>query len=470
MRTRDTAMAQADGGLARRSAKEPMKRIIFVNRFFHPDQAPTAQLLADVVQALAGADLEVHVVASRQAYTDPRAGLPRAGRFHGALVHRVWSTRFGRFGRFGRSGLAGRALDSLTFMLSAGWRLLRLARPGDIIVAKTDPPLISVLAALVCRLRRARLVNWVQDLFPDVAVALGLLRPVGPAARLLCALRDAALRQAAANVALGQGMAARIAGCGVERQRIHVRHNWVDSALITPLDRLGSPLRAAWGLADSFVVGYSGNFGRVHEFETILEAAQLLRAEDGVRFLLVGRGARHVRVRERATELGLGNIVFQDYQPQERLRESLAAADAHLVSLLPGMEGLVVPSKFYGIAAAGRPTLFIGDPDGEIARLLARHDCGLSCPPGDAEALAAHIRLLAANPDLARRLGQNARTATDAHFAKHLALADWTALLLRVASEGGEAGEVGEADEAGEAGEAGEVGIAETAAPHKARQ
>lgn len=409
-----------------------MKRIIFINRFFFPDLAPTAQLLADVVEgfedaAHAGADLEVHVVASRQAYTDPRADLPHEGRFHGALVHRCWSTRFGR------KGLAGRALDSLSFMLAACWRLLRLARPGDVIVAKTDPPLIAALAALVCRLRGARLVNWVQDLFPDVAVSLGVIRPRSLAHRLLGALRDASLRQAQVNVALGPRMAGRMADCGVESQRIHVRHNWVDSALVTPLDRADNPLRAAWGLSDRFVVGYSGNFGRVHEFETILEAARLLDGDAGICFLLVGQGARLERLKARIGELGLTNVVFQDYQPRERLRESLAAADAHLVSLLPGMEGCVVPSKFYGVAAAGRPTLFVGDPDGEIARLLALHDCGLSSSPGDAQALAAHIRQLAANPGEAARLGRNARAATDELYAKPLALADLSALLRRVA-------------------------------------
>lgn len=414
-----------------------MKRIIFINRFFHPDLAPTAQLLADVVEALGvaatenaatqNAALEVHVVASRQAYTDPRADLPRQGRFHGALVHRCWSTRFGR------KGLAGRALDSLSFMLAASWRLLRLARPGDVVVAKTDPPLIASLAALVCRLRGARLVNWVQDLFPDVAVSLGVIRPRSPAHRLLSALRDTALRQASMNVALGPRMAGRIAACGVDPRRIHVRHNWVDSALVAPLDRADNPLRAAWGLSGRFVVGYSGNFGRVHEFETILEAARLLANDFGVCFLFIGQGARLKRLKVRIGELGLSNIVFQDYQPRERLRESLAAADAHLVSLLPDMEGCVVPSKFYGVAAAGRPTLFVGAPDGEIARLLSLHDCGLTSSPGDAEALAGHIRHLAANPEEAARLGQNARAATDELYAKPLALADFCALLRRVA-------------------------------------
>ncbi|MBU1041665.1 MAG: glycosyltransferase family 4 protein [Proteobacteria bacterium] len=415
-----------------------MKRIIFINRFFHPDLAPTAQLLADVVEALesaaTGADLEVHVIASRQSYTDPKADLPREGRFHGALVHRCWSTRFGR------KALAGRALDSISFMLAACLRLLRLARPGDVVVAKTDPPLIASLAALVCRQRGARLVNWVQDLFPDVAVSLGVIRPLSLAHRFLGALRDIALRQASVNVALGLRMAGRIADCGVAPRRIHVRHNWVDSALVAPLDRADNPLRAAWGLSDRFVVGYSGNFGRVHEFETILEAARLLASDPlasgpGVCFLFIGQGARLERLKVRVGELGLANIMFQDYQPRERLRESLAAADAHLVSLLPGMEGCVVPSKFYGVAAAGRPTLFVGDADGEIARLLALHDCGLTSSPGDAEALAAHIRHLAANREEAERLGKNARAATDELYAKPLALADWCALLRRVAHQ-----------------------------------
>ncbi|MBA4356092.1 MAG: glycosyltransferase WbuB [Desulfovibrio sp.] len=411
-----------------------MNRIVFINRFFFPDLAPTAQLLADVVEEVRGAGLEVHVVASRQAYTDPKADLPSEGDFHGAGVHRVWSTRFGR------TGLPGRALDYASFMLTATWRMFRLARPGDLIVAKTDPPLISALAALVCRLRGARLVNWIQDLFPDVAVTLGVIRPHSLAHRALSALRDVSLRFASLNVALGERMAERIASLGVERARIHVRHNWVDSDLVTPLARSENPLRAAWGLSDRFVVGYSGNFGRVHEFETILEAARLLDGDTNVAFLFVGQGPRLEQVQRTVRELGLGNIVFQDYQPRERLRESLAAADAHLVSLLPGMEGCVVPSKFYGIAAAGRPTLFVGAPDGEIARLLALHQCGLRSAPGDAQGLAAHIRALAASAADCARMGQNARAATDALYAKPLALADWTALLRGLVAQPGGGG------------------------------
>lgn len=400
-----------------------MNRIIFINRFFFPDLAPTAQLLADVVEDLGEAGREVHVIASRQSYTDPKAGLPADGTFHGARVHRVWSTRFGR------AGLLGRALDYATFMLTATWRMLRLAGHADIIVAKTDPPLISALAAAVCRLRGAILVNWIQDLFPDVAVALGVIRPRSAALWALSALRDISLRRACLNVTLGGRMAERIAGMGVDRARIHVRHNWVDSDLVTPVPRRDNPLRAAWGLGEAFVVGYSGNFGRVHEFETILEAARLLQGDPGVRFLFVGQGARLERVKGTVRELGLGNIVFQDYQPRERLRDSLSAADAHLVSLLPDMEGCVVPSKFYGIAAAGRPTLFVGDPDGEIARLLELHQCGLSSAPGDAQGLAAHIRALALAPEECARMGRNARAATDVLYAKPLALADWRALL-----------------------------------------
>lgn len=404
-----------------------MSRILFVNRFFHPDLAPTAQLLADVVAALQGSGHAVHVIASRQSYTDARAGLPSQGEFHGAQVHRVWSTRFGRM------GLPGRALDYASFMLAATWRMLRVAGRGDVLVAKTDPPLIAALAALVCRLRGARLVNWIQDLFPDVAVTLGVIRPGSAADRLLSALRDGSLRRASLNVVLGGRMAERIAALGADSSSTRVRHNWVDSDLITPCAPEQNSLRRAWGLEGRFVVGYSGNFGRVHEFGAIMEAARLLKDDAGVAFLFVGQGARLELVKAQARSLGLTNIVFQDYQPRERLRESLGAADAHLVSLLPGMEGCVVPSKFYGIAAAGRPTLFIGAADGEIARLIARHDCGLCCAPDDATALAGHIRVLAADPERCRRLGQNARAATDACYAKPLALAHWREMLLELA-------------------------------------
>jgi colanic acid biosynthesis glycosyl transferase WcaI len=210
------------------------------------------------------------VVTSRQRYDDPGALLPASETLKGVHIHRVWTSRFGR------THLVGRALDYATFYSSAFWRLWRLARRGDVIVAKTDPPLLSVVGALVCWLRGVRLVNWLQDVFPEVAAELGVKIMQGRVGRAVRRLRNASLRAAARrNVVLGERMARYLEGEGIPAGRITVIPNWAEEN-VRPVAAQENPLRTAWGLGDKFVVGYSGNMGRAHEFETMLGAmAQL---------------------------------------------------------------------------------------------------------------------------------------------------------------------------------------------------
>lgn len=399
-----------------------MRRVILVNRYFHPDHSATAQLLSDLAFALAGQGCEVCVVTSQQTYEDPEASLPRQETVASVRVVRVPTTRFGR------QGLWGRGLDYASFHLAAAWALLGQTRTGDVVVAETDPPLISLVAALVAWVRGARLVNWVQDLFPEVACALGV-RGSSAAAALLTGARNLSLRAAATNVVLGGRMAGRLRGLGVPPERITVIHNWSDGRQIRPVAHEANPLRAEWGLQGRFVVGYSGNMGRAHEFESLLEAAWLLRDEPGIAFLFIGGGARRVEIEAQARSRGLGNVIFKPYQPRERLMHSLGAPDLHVISLRPELEGLIVPSKFYGIAAAGRPTLYIGDPDGEIPRILREEACGVTVRPGDAEGLANQVRGLAADAAECARMGVRARLAFERRFDFPLAMRGWQTVL-----------------------------------------
>jgi glycosyltransferase involved in cell wall biosynthesis len=407
-------------------------KVVFVNRYFHPDISATSQLLTELAADLAAAGREVHVVTSRQRYDDASARLALREAILGVVVHRVWTSRFGR------GSLAGRALDYLTFYFSAGATLLRVLARGDVVVAKTDPPLISVVAAWVARRRRAVLVNWIQDVFPEVAERLGVIPSRGLIGTLARALRDYSVRAAAVNVVLGERMAEELAratrGCAAN---VQVIHNWSDGTLVHPVQRESNVLRAEWGLADLFIVGYSGNMGRAHEFETILGAAELLRGVPDIAFLFIGGGKQAAWVRDEAGRRGLGaSFYFRDYQPRERLVENLSVPDAHLVSLRPELEGLIVPSKFYGIAAAGRPTLFVGDPDGEIARIVSRYDCGKNFSVEDAEGLAGYIRALAQNPDEVARLGSNARTMLETNYSQAKAFDSWHKVLSACVSEG----------------------------------
>ena len=397
-------------------------KVVFVNRFFHPDHSATSQLLSDLAFFLVVQGLQVTIITSRQIYDDPIAKLAANEVIRGVNVRRVWTSRFGR------QRLWGRALDYLSFYFAAGRCLLRTVRTGDIVVAKTDPPLISVVACVVTKLRGASLINWIQDLFPEVGTALKV-RGVRFVDRPLRLLRNASLRAARRNVVLGELMARRLAAQGVREDSTSVIHNWSDEAHIWPIDRDKNPLRKEWGLKKKFVVGYSGNMGRAHEFETIIDAAELLKDKEGLRFLFIGGGAQADHIARESERRGLCNVIFKPYQPRDKLSFGLGVADVHLISLQPDLEGLIVPSKFYGIAAAGRPTIYIGARDGEIPAILKRAACGITVEPGQGGELARRIEELSGDQSTLARLGQNARSLFDREFSKSHALAKWRAVI-----------------------------------------
>jgi colanic acid biosynthesis glycosyl transferase WcaI len=403
-------------------------QVLFVNRFFYPDHSATSQMLTDLAKDLCRAGMDITVITGRQLIDEPGARLPVHERVDGVEVHRVWSTRFGR------ATLPGRGIDYLSFYLGAGWRLARLCRFGDVVVAETDPPLISVVAGLVAKLRGAHLVNWLHDLFPEVAEKLGVRFMGGNLARALRGLRNRSLQFARCNVVIGSRMADQLAAIGIAPERVKIIHNWCDGEEVRPRPLPGHRLRKAWDLKDRFVAIYSGNMGRAHEFGTILDAAERLRERPDIVFLFIGDGVQRELIEQEAARRGLTNVQFKPYQPRETLGQSLTVANVHLVSLLPRLEGLIVPSKFYAVAAAGRPILFVGSGDGELARLIGDGDCGSQVPAGAGDALAGHLTTLAADRRLGQRQGVAARRLFNERFDRRLASDAWRRVVLSVAT------------------------------------
>jgi len=404
-----------------------MPRFIFVNRFFCPDHSATSQILSDLAFHLASAGRDVHVVTSTQLYDDAKAALRVSEIINDVHVHRVPSTGFGR------NALLGRSIDYVSFYRSMWQCLVALAQQGDIIVAKTDPPLTSIVAMAAARRKGARLVNWLQDIYPETAVELGVPFMRGPLAASLAALRNRSLRQAEATVVVGDLMARKVESLGAPAARVHVIPNWCNDEDIRPVTQSENSLRQSWGLTGQFVLGYSGNLGRAHEFQTLLEAAERLRNEPRFIFLMVGGGKRFEELAQAVKRQGLTcSFRFIPYQEQKMLSYSLAAADAHWLSLNPKLEGLIVPSKFYGIAAVGKPIIVIGDKYGEIARLVQQHGCGIVVAPGDAEALADALRLLSSAPETISEMGHRARLMLDGHFTRQQALQRWRGLFDRL--------------------------------------
>jgi glycosyltransferase involved in cell wall biosynthesis len=328
--------------------------------------------------------------------------------------------------------LLGRAIDYASFYLTCAVALLGLLRAKDIVVAKTDPPLISIVAALAARLKGARLVNWLQDIFPEVASQLGA-NPLPVALdEALRSLRDASLRRAAANVVLGSRMLEYISARGVPASKCRVIENWADDDVVRPKASGDSDLRIRLGLTDKFVIGYSGNLGRAHEFETVIAAAESLRSDGRIAFLFIGGGAKMEELKASVAMRHLTNFHFLPYQPRGELEDSLAAADVHLISLVPSLEGLIVPSKFYGILAAGRPVVFIGDEDGELARIITNAQCGRVVAVGHSDDLVRAVDELLSEPKLLRIMGTAARELLCSRFSAQHAIIRWIEVLKEI--------------------------------------
>ncbi|GHA84964.1 glycosyltransferase WbuB [Algimonas arctica] len=406
-------------------------RILFINRYVPPDRSATAQILNDLATHLALEDHEVVLIGSRLAYDDPIANYSRYEKVElgkGSLTtHRVVTTRFGR------ASLFKRAFDYLSFYVSAFIRSLQVIERGDIVVVKTDPPLLLIPMRLAVFLKGGIMVNWVQDIYPEVAVELGVEFLRGPLGCWLTALRDSSFRRAAINIVIGSRMADRLRAAGVSDDRISIIPNWTDDEAVGPVKIEANALRKAWGIdPETFVMGYSGNLGRAHDYDTIVEAATRLRHRKDIVFLFIGGGVGLEAVQGQVEKRNLSNVIFKPYQPREKLAEALSVADCHWASLIPSLEGLIVPSKIYGIAAAGRPLLFIGAVDGEVARLIDKFSFGQVIQPGDGDSAINIIETLSHDKNIRERWGGKARQMIDTDFNKRAAFQAWESVLHRL--------------------------------------
>lgn len=404
-------------------------RVVLANRYFHPDQSATSRMVTSLARTLVREGVETVVLASRSYHDRRDEALPARETVDGIEVHRI------RTSGFGRDRLVGRAVDYATFHLSAAAWFAANARKDDVCVICTDPPLLSVSAALPIRLRGARMVNWVMDLFPETAMELGLVSPDAFSGKLTIALRDWSMRRSALTICPIDSMARYLATRDIPAESLSVVHHWADRNEITPVEPACNPLRRAWGLGRKFVVGYSGNFGRAHEFATVLDAAERLKRMKSIVFLMVGEGQQRGYVESEVKRRGLTNVVMKPFQPVEKLSESLGAANVHLVSLKPELEHCIVPSKFYGVLAAARPTIFIGDTEGEIGATVRDFECGVALRPGEVDALVAAILHLRHSRVSRTTMGHNARYLMETAYSREYGTAMWQSAIGRLEQE-----------------------------------
>jgi glycosyltransferase involved in cell wall biosynthesis len=407
-------------------------KICFFNRSYWPDQAATGQLLTELAQDLvAQYDDQVTVVAGRALHG---ANGHRAAHVSlsvvtdeahcGVAIRRANGTRM-RPRRF-----AARATNYVSYFAAATVASFGIGRP-DVVVSLTDPPIVGLTALWAARRAGSRFVFLCEDIFPEVGVLVEDFRSETVNASL-DRMNRYLLAHADAVVALGERMRRRLVDeKGADPNRVHVIHNWADCEAIVPGPKDNAFSRAQ-GLADRFVVMHSGNVGLSQNLEVLIAAAERLRAKERLTIAIVGDGAKRETLQRLVAERRLDNVRFLPYQPRELLHDSFAAADAFVVSLKAGLEGFIVPSKLYGILAAGRPYVAATDPSCEPAAIAAREGCGVVAAPGDPDALASAIARLYDDPAATRAMGERARGAAW-QFDRRVAVRSYRNLLAQVA-------------------------------------
>lgn len=400
------------------------RRVLLVNQYFWPDRAATAQLLSDLAEDLAAGGWQVTALAGRGHYVRGREGrLPARERWGAVEIRRTWATDFGRLSRL---GVLGRLCDYASFLLSAAWAVITGPR-HDVAVCLSTPPFVALLG-WVARLRGARFVYKVEDLYPDLAVALGALPPRGMMTKLLSWLSGVLLKTADATVALDQAMAYELEKRG--SQQTAVIPNWADGEAIRPDPQAGAAFRREESLGEGFVVLYSGNLGLAHRFDAVAHAAVILsEMQPAVSWLIVGHGPRLAELKTMTATLA--TLSYLGMQPRERLNALYNAADLHLVTLRDEISGLLVPSKYAAALAAGKPVLVVGGTGTDLHREIVERGLGWTCPH-DPERVAAAVAEAARDRGATRRRGQAARLCFEERYSRALTGRAWSRLLERL--------------------------------------
>lgn len=390
--------------------------IVFFNRSYYPDLEASGQFLTELAEDLAAKGEDVSVVCGMSYHVKGKhRRLPLEVETRNSVrVIRVSNTQLPK------SSFICRLVNLGTYLAGCLLALCVLRRP-DIVVSQTDPPLLPLLTVPYARLSRARFMFAINDLYPDVAIALGeISNPLW--LKLLDFASRFGLRHADMVTVLGEDMKARVMAKGCPPQKIAVTRHWADVERIRPRKEQNEFRQKHGFVPSDLIIMYSGNVGLSQRLEDLIHVAREFRESKNVHFLIVGEGAYKDRLQAIATQLELnGRVRFFPYQAKGQLDQSLSAADLHVIPLAQGVAGTIVPCKMYGIMASGTPYLAIMDRDSEAVRVAEQYECGFHCPPNSRAELKEHIEFALRNRALLHKMGRNGRRAAEQEFSRSAA-------------------------------------------------
>ena len=389
-------------------------KLSILTQFYPPDFAATGQLIEELAIHLGRLGIDVQVFTGQPGYAFKKGSAPQKERSEKLLIRRSRSARLCPI------RIRGKVINGLLFCLRSGLHLLKNSSRGDILLVTTAPAFLPILGYLAKLFFGLPYICLIYDLYPDVAVELKVVSAKNLLILFWNWINKQIWQQAQSVIVPSSTMKDKVlAKCPEIKDKISVIHNWANPDFIVPIAKQNNWFALKHHLVNTFTVLYSGNMGRCHEMDTILEAARQLKNES-IQFVFIGGGAKRQACIEQVNNLGLHNCRFLPYQEKQDLPYSLTACDLSLVSISPGMEGVVTPSKFYGGLAAGRPIAAICESHSYLRTMIAESKCGAAFNNGDGTGLAKFIRRLATDTQLARQMGMAGRNYLKSNFTPEI--------------------------------------------------
>ena len=396
------------------SLRHKLTTLSVITEFFPPDYAATGQLIEELVKQLEKQGINIKVFTGQPGYAFNTAQAPALEQLGHVRVQRsrstqIWSNR-----------IRGKAVNGVLFTLRAFLHMIRNAGKHDVFLLTSAPPFLSIAGYLTHVFLKSAYVCLIYDLYPDIAIALGVVSHKHWLAKFWWAINRQIWQKSTGIIVLSPAMKERVVAiCPEVADKVSVIHNWGDPELIVPIAKEKNWFAKQHNLDSIFTILYSGNMGRCHDTDTILATAKQLQDEE-IQFVCIGGGPKRESFIQDVKRLGLKNFLFLPYQEKSVLPYSLTACDLSLVSVQLGLENLVAPSKLYPALAAGRPIAAICPKDSYLRQLITDGQFGISIDNGDSDSLSKFILNLKSDRQLAEKMGNASREYLQSNFTPEI--------------------------------------------------
>ncbi|WP_195947753.1 glycosyltransferase family 4 protein [Paraclostridium bifermentans] len=358
-------------------------KLLILSEFFYPDKSSTPKVLTELAEDMVEYGLDVDVITSKTSYKGENSDLKDKEKYKNINIKRVYSTEFNR------NNFIGRIINYITFLISTFVSVI-LKKDYDCILMVSNPPILPIIGYLVNKIRQKPYIYLVHDVYPDIAVKVGAIKEQGIMFKSMSFINKKIFRSASKVIVLGQDMKQNLLDKGVPSNKIEIITNWADRNKIYKISK-DNKFSINNNINKTFNIVYTGNIGRFHDIETILDSALKLKDNNMIKFIFVGEGYKKKLIEDFTKKNNLKNIKLIGYQYGEDYNQLLNSANIFITTLDKGIEGLGVPSKTYSYLAAGKPIIAIMNLNSEIGSLVENEKLGIRVDSGESDKIVEYI-------------------------------------------------------------------------------